>query len=85
MMIGEVEHVELKVRHYFEKNKNSKKIWNGIKEIINIKQKSFFLPTSLKDKENFLTNQKEIAGHFNCYFSGITEKNIRASSTTKNI
>ena len=65
-------------KKYFEKNnKNSKKIWNGIKEIINIKQKSSSLPTSLKDKEKILTNQKEIADHFNCYFSGIAENILK--------
>ena len=65
-------------KKYFEKNnKNSKKIWNGIKEIINIKQKSSSLPTSLKDKDKILTNQKEIAEHFNCYFSGIAENILK--------
>jgi hypothetical protein len=59
-------------RKYFEKHdKNSKKIWNGIKEIINIKQKSSSLPSIIIDKDKMLTNQKEIANHFNCYFSGI--------------
>ena len=65
-------------KKYFEKNnKNSKKIWNGIKEIINIKQKSSSLPTSLKDKDKILTNQKEIAEHFNCYFSGIADNILK--------
>ena len=59
-------------KKYFEKHdKNSKKIWNGIKEIINIKQKSSSLPSIIIDKDKMLTNQKEIANHFNCYFSGI--------------
>ena len=72
-------------KKYFEKNnKNSKKIWNGIKEIINIKQKSSSLPTSLKDKDKILTNQKEIAEHFNCYFwhcrKHIREEEVRRKS-----
>ena len=59
-------------KRYFDKHsKNSKKIWNGIKEIINIRQKSSSLPTSLIDKGNIITNGKDIANHFNSYFSGI--------------
>ena len=42
-------------RKYFEKHdKNSKKIWNGIKEIINIKQKSSSLPSIIIDKAKML-------------------------------
>ena len=56
-------------KNYFEKhNKNLRKIWSGIKEIINIKQKSSTLPSSLVDKDGILTNPKEIADHFNCYW-----------------
>ena len=65
-------------KKYFERNnKNAKKIWNGIKEIINIKQKSSSLPTSLKNKDKILTDQKEIADHFNSYFSGIAENILK--------
>ena len=59
-------------KKYFDKHsKNSKKIWNGIKEIINLKQKSSSLPTSLIDNGKFLSNQKDVANHFNSYFSDI--------------
>ena len=61
-------------KNYFNThNKNLKKIWNGIKEIINIKQKSSSSPSCLKDDDKILTDEKEIANHFNCYFSGIAE------------
>ena len=59
-------------KKYFDKHsKNSKKIWNGIKEIINLKQKSSSLPTSLINNGKFLSNQKDVANHFNSYFSDI--------------
>ena len=66
-------------KNYFEKhNKNLRKIWSGIKEIINIKQKSSTLPSSLVDKDGILTNPKEIADHFNCYFSNIAENILKS-------
>ena len=59
-------------KRYFDKHsKNSKQIWNGIKEIINIKQKSSSLPTTLIDKGSIITNGKDVANHFNSYFSSI--------------
>ena len=65
-------------KKYFSKHdKNLKKIWDGIKEIINIRQKSSSLPTSLNNKGSILTNQKEIANHFNSYFSGIAENILK--------
>ena len=50
-------------------------IWNtnGIKEFINIKQKSSSSPSCLKDDDKILKDEKEIANHFNCYFSVIAE------------
>ena len=57
--------------HPTKRSKNSKKIWNGFKEMINIKQRSSSLPTSLIDRGNIITNGKDIANHFNFYFSGI--------------
>ena len=54
-----------------------KKIWNGIKEIINIKQKSSSSPSNLKDKDRILTDHKEIANHFNNYFSGIVDNILK--------
>ena len=45
---------EIHYKKYFDNHsKDSKKIWNGIKEIINLKQKSSTSPTSLIDKKQF--------------------------------
>ena len=66
-------------KNYFEKhNKNLRKIWSGIKEIINVKQKSSSLPTSLANKDKTVTDPKEIANYFNCYFSNIAENTLKS-------
>ena len=66
-------------KKYFNKHsKNLKKVWNGIKEIININQKSSSFPSSLKDKDTIITDQKEIADHFNNYFSSIAENILQS-------
>ena len=41
-------------------NKNLKKLWNGVKEIINIKQKSLSSPSCLKDDDKILADEKEM-------------------------
>ena len=46
-------------------------------KIINLKQKSSSNPTSLIYKKTILTDQKEIADHFNSYFSGIAENILK--------
>ena len=70
---------EIHYKKYFDNHsKDSKKIWNGIKEIINLKQKSSASPTSLIDKKTILTDRKEIADHFNSYFSGIAENILKS-------
>ena len=59
---------------YFTKNnKNMKKIWEGIKQIVNIKSKNFNQPSCLINKENTLTDPIEIANTFNDYFSSIAD------------
>ena len=66
-------------KNYFEKhNKNLRKIWSGIKEIINVKQKSSSLPTCLANKDRTVTDPKEIADYFNCYFSNIAENTLKS-------
>ena len=50
-----------------------KTIWNGIEEIINIKHKSLFSPSSLKGKDRILINHKDLANNFNSYFFGIAD------------
>ena len=59
---------------YFTENKtNLKKIWMGIKEVINIKSKCQSKPTCVKVNEKTLHNPRQVANSFNDYFSNIAE------------
>ena len=59
---------------YFTENKdNLKKIWIGIKEVINIKSKSTNKPSCIHENEQVLYNSKDIANSFNKYFSNIAD------------
>ena len=57
-------------RKYFTKNSNNlKKIWQGIKQVINIKSKHFEQPSCLiTNDNNIITDQTNIANEFNNYF-----------------
>ena len=62
--------------NYFTTNKNNlQMIWNGIKEIINIKSNNFSQPNCIieKDTKKTLTEPKQIANSFNKYFTSIAE------------
>ena len=57
---------------YFENNNsNLKKVWLGIKEIINIKSKNTAIPTCIIQNKITHSDPKHIANSFNNYFSTI--------------
>ena len=57
---------------------NLRKVWKGIKGIINVKQKSNDIPTCLTDKEgNTVTNPKKIAGIFCDQYSSVAEEILK--------
>ena len=57
---------------YFNDNKqNVEKIWDGIKQIINIKPAILNSPTCIIDKDQTITDNKNIAESFNDYFSTV--------------
>ena len=59
---------------YFTKHaKNLKKIWKGIKSIINVKSKSFDTPTCLEVGNETVTDVKQVADSFNDYFTKIAD------------
>lgn len=60
-------------QNYFRSNlSNLKKIWSGIKEIVNLNKKgSRGIPTKLREGDLEITNTKEIANKFNNFFSSI--------------
>ena len=54
---------------YFENNKsNIKKIWEGIRSIINIKNSKQSMITQIKVKDKIINNQKEIVETLNNFF-----------------
>ena len=61
-------------KHYFtENNKNLRKIWKGIKDIINIKAKSYDSPTCIIEDNKSITDPTQVSTRFNNYFSNIAE------------
>ena len=59
---------------YFAENKNNlRKIWKGIKEIINIKSKNFDYPTCLLVGDINITDPTAITNSFNYYFTSIAD------------
>ena len=59
---------------YFTENKaNLQKIWKGIKEVINIKSKTFNHPTCIKSGNTTIHEPIKVANSFNNYFSNIAE------------
>ena len=62
-------------KKYFAENKdNLRKVWRGIKEIINIKSKNFDSPTCLQVGDVNITDPQKISNSFNDYFSSIADK-----------
>ena len=60
--------------NYFTTNSNKlKKIWLGIKEIINIKSKNYEVPTCIQVNNNTITDPIKICNTFNDYFTNIAD------------
>ena len=56
------------------KNSNNlRKIWKGIKEIINIKSKNYDIPTCIQVGNNIITDSFKICNSFNEYFTSIAD------------
>ena len=65
-------------QNYFtENNKNLRKIWKGIKEIVNIKTKSHDLPSCLTVNNSNVTDPLQISNQFNSYFSSIADNILK--------
>ena len=54
-------------------NTNLKKVWEGIKEIVNIKSKNYNNPTSIEINNIFTTDPVQICNGFNDYFVNIAD------------
>ena len=60
-------------KYFIENSKNLRKIWQGINEIINIKNKNFCTPTCIIENEKTITDPKEISNSFNRYYASVAE------------
>ena len=61
-------------RNYFVNHKqNLQKTWKGIKEIVNIKNKTMHYPSCINDYDKHITEPAEIAEKFNDYFASIAD------------
>ena len=60
--------------YFFENKKNIPKIWKGINNIINNKQKDNSSPNSITINNQTITDPKHIANSFNSFFSSIAKK-----------
>ena len=58
---------------FAEHNKNIKKVWQGIKELVNIKTKNLNTPTSIEINNSVTTDPKIICNSFNDYFVNIAD------------
>ena len=65
-------------KKYFEtNNKNLRKVWQGIKQITNIKSKQCDIPTCISFQQNTISCPKEISNKFNDYFSNVAENILK--------
>jgi hypothetical protein len=61
-------------QNYFSDNNNNlRKIWQGIKEVINIKSTSHDVPSCITLNDKNITEPKEISNAFNEYYSNIAQ------------
>ena len=65
-------------KNYFADNKNNlKKVWKGIKEIVNIKSKNFDQPSCVQNGSMMATDPTDISNSFNKYFTSIADDILR--------
>ena len=60
-------------KYFINNNNNLRKIWKGIKEIINIKSKNYDIPTCIQVENNIITDPLKICNSFNEYFTSIAD------------
>ena len=64
--------------YFTSNNGNLRKVWQGIKDIINVKNQSFNVPTSIIDDEgNIVTEPSDISNVFCKQFSTVADKILR--------
>ena len=61
-------------KYFSTNNDNLKKVWTGIKSLINIKSKNNNIPSSILEDGEIITDQKKIANSFAKTYSSVAEK-----------
>ena len=65
-------------RNYFVKHKeNLQKTWQGIKDIINVKNKNMDFPSCIYDNDQNITDPTEIADKFNNFYTSIADNILK--------
>ena len=60
---------------------NIKKVWTGIKNIINIKSKDHNAPNCIEVNDELVTDNKDICNNFNEYFTNVADKILKNNKT----
>ena len=68
-------------RYFNQYSNNIKKVWTGIKGIINIKAKDQNSPNCIEVDKKLVTDNKEICNEFNDYFSTVADKILEKNKT----
>ena len=68
-------------RYFDQYSNNIKKIWTGIKGIINIKTKDHNSPNCIEVDNELVTDNAEIPNKFNDYFSTVADKILEKNKT----
>jgi hypothetical protein len=68
-------------KYFNQYSNNIKKIWIGIKNIINIKTKDHNSPNCIEVDNELVTDNKEICNNFNEYFTTVADKILRNNKT----
>ena len=69
------------IKYFNQYSNNIKKIWIGIKNIINIKTKDHNSPNCIEVNNELVTDNKEICNNFNEYFTTVADKILRNNKT----
>jgi hypothetical protein len=77
-------------KYFSTNNTNLKKVWTGIKSLINIKNKNNNIPSSILEDGEIITDQKKIANSFAKTYSSVADKFLikeitMVMETSKNI
>ena len=68
-------------KYFNQYSSNIKKIWIGIKNIINIKTKDHNSPNCIEVDDKVVTDNKEICNNFNEYFTTVADKILKNNKT----